>query len=97
MLEAFAGCNHFKLVTVTPKEWQKESWIKEVADNQEPVYDNRTKKWRSDTKGISLGSAKILFPNEDFLATKRSSTPSDGIVDAMLITHYGRNTYDFND
>jgi len=94
ILEAISGCNHFELVTVTPKIWQK-AVLTDITI--EPIYDRTTKKYKTDTKGMALISAKHHFPDEDFLATKRSTTPSDGIVDAMLITHYGRNTYDFND
>jgi len=60
---------------VPPKEWQKNVWI-----NSDKVP--------RDTKKTSLNSARRLYPSYDFLATKRSTVPHDGIVDATLIAHY---------
>lgn len=65
---------------VTPKEWQKVVWIPE-----DRVYKTRTK---LNTKATSLNSSQRLFPGEKFLATNRSYTPHDGIVDAALIAAY---------
>lgn len=41
-------------------------------------------------KQKSLLIAKTLYPQEDFLATKRCKVPHTGIVDALLIAEYGR-------
>jgi hypothetical protein len=42
------------------------------------------------TKEYALNKVKQLWPDETFLATKRSSVPHDGMVDAALIAEYGR-------
>ncbi len=44
----------------------------------------------SSPKQKSLMIAKTLYPQEDFLATKRCKVPHTGIVDALLIAEYGR-------
>ena len=41
-----------------------------------------------DAKARSLEVAKKLFPNENFLATERSSKPHEGIIDALLIAYW---------
>lgn len=68
---------------VQPKVWQKAVWLPEDAVIKE---NGRTK----DTKATSLNAARRLWPEEDFLATKRSKVPHDGLVDAALIAEYCR-------
>lgn len=60
---------------VTPQAWQR-------------VMLGRVPKGL--TKGYALATAIDLWPDEAFLATKRSTTPHDGIVDAALIAEYLR-------
>ena len=48
---------------------------------------------KSQTKTFALQKAIELLPNEDWLATARSYTPHDGIIDAFLIARYTRETY----
>lgn len=64
---------------VHPKLWQKEMWR-----GVPPILKNG----KVDTKATSLEAARLLYPTETFLATKRSTTPHDGIVDAVLLAHY---------
>lgn len=59
---------------VNPKAWQKEAW------------EGVTK--QADNKQTSLIAAKRLFPEQTFIATPRSRTPHDGLVDAALIAYY---------
>lgn len=40
-------------------------------------------------KTRSLFVARQLFPNEDWLASKKSRVPHDGLIDAALIASYG--------
>lgn len=47
---------------------------------------------RGDTKERSLQTAKMLFPRMDFLATSRSKVPHMGMVEALLIAEYGRQS-----
>ena len=69
---------------VQPKVWQKEVWTEE-----DKVYKQGKVK-RLDTKGTSLNACNRLYPNVNLLATPRSKVPHDGIVDAILIAHYGK-------
>jgi len=43
---------------------------------------------KGDTKRAALEKARELWPDETFLATKRSKVPNSGIVDAALIGYY---------
>lgn len=45
-----------------------------------------------DTKPAALRVASKIWPEEDWLATKRSKVPHDGLVDAALIAEYCRRT-----
>lgn len=45
---------------------------------------------RGKTKEYALNKARELWPEENWLATKRSTTPHDGMIDAALIAEYGR-------
>ena len=45
-----------------------------------------------DTKPAALRAARKIWPEEDWLATKRSKVPHDGLVDATLIAEYCRRT-----
>ena len=66
--------------TITPQTWQRVFWTKsKVADGQS--YD---------TKSAALEAAKKLWPEQDWLASARSSKPHDGMVDAALIAEFGR-------
>jgi hypothetical protein len=44
-----------------------------------------------------LAKANELAPDETWLATKRSSTPHDGMVDAFLIARYYLNSDGLNE
>jgi len=65
---------------VAPKIWQKIAW--------EGVSLIKNPKGKTDTKSMSLISAKRIFPRESFLASERSIKPHDGIVDAALLAYY---------
>jgi len=62
---------------VTPQEWQKAMLGKVQA---------------GDTKPAALIKASELWPEEDWLATPRSTKPHEGMIDAALIAEYGRRT-----
>lgn len=68
-------------IKIQPKAWQKEMW-KGVT----PITNNG----KVDTKATSLEAARLIYPTEGFLASKRSSKPHDGIVDAVLLAHYSK-------
>ena len=44
------------------------------------------------TKVLALAKASELAPDETWLATKRSTTPHDGMIDAFLIARYYLNS-----
>tara|TARA_R110000772_G_scaffold36462_2_gene87195 strand:- start:2417 stop:2917 length:501 start_codon:yes stop_codon:yes gene_type:complete len=69
-----------RMILVFPKTWQK------VSLQGVPIQKKANGK--TDTKLMALIGAKRLFPTESFLATKRSSVPHDGLIDAALIAYY---------
>jgi hypothetical protein len=71
---------------VPPKNWQKHMFsglgvIKKAAGG-------------TDTKAMALKVASELYPNISFLdpGKPRAYTPDDGIVDALLLAEYARQT-----
>jgi len=73
------GIDYFK---VPPKTWQKYIWM-----SQDLVKFGT----KVDTKATSLNAARRLYPDEQFLASSRSSVPHDGIVDAVLLATYAHD------
>jgi hypothetical protein len=62
------------VVLVSPR-----SWATKLHDPNSQLENPKEK---------SLEVAKKLFPNENFLATQRSSKPHEGIIDALLISYW---------
>lgn len=77
---------------IQPKIWQKgrKQAEKGVWIVKDLVYEDG----KVDTKATSLNAAKRIWEGEEFLATKRSYTPHDGIVDALLIAEHLRRKYE---
>lgn len=71
---------------VNPKTWQKEAWIG-ITPIKLPSKDDKIK---IDTKATSLLAVKRLYPVADLHLSPRVGNPHDGIVDAILIAHYGK-------
>ncbi len=88
MKEAFCMAFDLPYSLVAPKKWQKAIWT-----SSDMVYKKITPRKVTDTKATSLIAAKRLFPGEDFLATKISKVPHDGIVDAVLIAVYCKHFF----
>ena len=67
----------FEVRRVQVKEWQDAVLGKRLAKGM--------------TKVAALAIANKLWVSETWLATSRSKTPHDGIIDAALIAHYNRD------
>ncbi len=94
---AIAELLRIPVTEVGPKQWQKELFqgvpMVYKTKKTKKVVDGETEtstKTMLDTKKMALEAVRKLFPKETFLATKRSSVPHDGIVDAILLAEYGR-------
>lgn len=61
---------------IPPKKWQKEMFV-----GLDP---------KADPKVNAQIATKRLFPNIEFKATSRCTTPHKGFIDALLIAEYGR-------
>lgn len=83
MLEALSLFFNINLELVHAKVWQNKTWI-----DSDKVYKTSGKVRRTETKQTSLNAAKRIYPDQEFLATQRSSVPHDGCVDATLIAYY---------
>lgn len=57
-----------------------QKWTKAMHSNSGPAPDAKAK---------TLMVARRLYPKENFLATSRSTVPHKGLVDALMIAHYG--------
>ena len=68
---------------ITPQKWQKMFWTK----------PKMPKGKKFDTKAAALKVASQLWPDQNWLATKRSRVPHNGLVDAALIAEFARRTY----
>jgi len=64
----------YPVCRVQVKEWQDIELGKRLAKGQ--------------TKVVALSKARGYWPDEEWLATNRSRTPHDGMIDAALIAHY---------
>jgi hypothetical protein len=86
MLNSSCNKDTAKLITVSPKIWQKASWKPEhiVFEPQKP---NTTRK-KKNTKATSTNAAASIFPGVSFIP-KRCRAVHDGLVDAALIAYYG--------
>lgn len=75
---------------VAPKAWQAISLIG-VPKIFEPGKEGK----KVDTKAMALIAAQRLYPNADLVAgaTARATKPHDGIIDALLIAHYLKQTH----
>jgi len=67
----------FEVIRTQVKEWQDVMLGKRLAKGM--------------TKVAALASANRLWPTEQWLATTRSKTPHDGMIDAALIARYNRD------
>ncbi len=66
---------------VNPRTWQAKVWRKDLISG------------KLTGKQKSLITAKAIWPNADFRASKRCKIPHDGMVDAALIAYYGLLTH----
>ncbi len=71
---------------VNPKTWQKEAWLG-ITPIKMPSKEDKIK---IDTKATSLLAVKRLYPVADLHLSPKAKNPHDGIVDAILIAHYGK-------
>jgi hypothetical protein len=75
---------------VSPISWQKVLFKDAKIQTKNKKTDEGKTKQVKDTKKTALLVAMRLFPKENFLATKRSKVPHDGIVDGYLLAEYGK-------
>lgn len=83
------AANNIPYVDMYAKTWQNYS-----RTNEDIVFKKeltKTGKPKIDTKATAINVANRLYPNVSFRATKKSSKPHDGIVDALLIAYYTLN------
>jgi len=69
-----------KFTEIRPKEWQKISW------EGVPIIKKSGGK-ENNTKATSKIASQRLFPEEEFLATERSSVAHEGVMDGALIAY----------
>lgn len=85
--------NKLSWTKVNPKKWQAKMWLGQKLLTKEVKLDNEgTKKLKTDTKKISENAFKKLYPQ--LITIKpillKSGRLHDGIVDAALLSLYGK-------
>jgi hypothetical protein len=76
---------------VPPQTWQKEMF---TGVDQATKKSTTTKSGVSrDTKSMALVAAKRLFPEATLKFGQRTTVPHNGLVDALLMSEYGRRKY----
>lgn len=87
-------CNNVEYRMVKPKDWQKKIW---TSDDIVKVPSSTGRTMVNDTKAIAKNCADRLYPNESWLYgdneknTGRRTIDRDGLIDAALIAHYGKD------
>lgn len=71
---------------VMARKWQKQMF-------EGMKVHKRPKDGRTDTKKMAKIRVMDLYPNEDFVPTKRSRNMHDGMIDSTLIAEYGRRNF----
>lgn len=89
LIEGYVTALKASHLFVAPKVWQAISLI-----GVPKVYEVGKEGKKIDTKAMALIAAQRLFPKADLVAgaTARSKKPHNGIVDALLIAHYLKQT-----
>lgn len=92
-LESLVVLSEIPFIKCGPKEWQKLAYlgIKEIRKPSKIDAKGKEKKGAIETKMMSLVAATRLYPNADYHKTPKSKKEHDGIVDALLIAHYGKH------
>jgi len=82
-IEMMAIALRIPYTKIPAKQWQKEMFtgVEEITI---------TGKTTRDTKAMALVAAKRLFPGQDFTLTERATKAHDGMVDALLMSEYGK-------
>ena len=73
-LRAVFELNNIKFTRITPQKWQKK------------LLNAK----KGETKSEALKLAKKLWPDEDWMRTKKCSKEHDGMVDSALICHWAQ-------
>jgi hypothetical protein len=79
-----------KYETVLSQAWQKTFWTKPKLPKL-PKGEKRDPQEKFDTKAAALAVAVDIWPEHDWLASKRCKNPHDGMVDAALLALWGKN------
>lgn len=78
-------------VKIAPKTWQK------ICFQGVPVIEKPGTKAkgaaRYDNKAMALLAVKRLYPNQKLTFTDKQTKPQDGLIDALLLSHYCKLNY----
>lgn len=90
IIEAVLASFGHGFIKVTPKDWQTEI-LKDIEVIKKTKKGIESKK--NNVKAMSLKAQQRLFPNFNSIASPRSRTPHDGLIDALLIGEYARRKH----
>jgi hypothetical protein len=95
ILEGIVAALDLPFIKIQPKKWQG-TCLEGVPLIFKPSKPKANKKGEmvvsksNDTKAMALVAAKRLYPGLSFKLTDKCTNDDDGIVDALLIAHYGK-------
>lgn len=90
LVEGLVAALQLPMVKVAPKTWQKIAFLG-IPEQRKPS-SKPGKLGPLDTKPMALLAAQRLYPKVNLLASERSKKPHEGIVDSLLLAHYGKVT-----
>ncbi len=99
LLEGYIVSHEFSFIKVNPKLWQKEMFEGIPEKRKTGKVNSKTgkiTKGRIDTKKMAELAYMRLFPNIDLYLTEagnKSKNVHDGLVDAILLSEYGRRKF----
>lgn len=91
LLEGILAAYEIPFVKINPKKWQELCFqgVPEIHQLTTKVKDNvKEGKKKIDTKAMALVAMKRIYPNQPLNFGGRAEKPHEGLVDAVLISHY---------
>jgi hypothetical protein len=95
-LEGICAALGLEVNYVSPQKWKNTLIGKLPKKNKEELdllgkveKKEYLKQYEKDKKQAAIDKAKELAPGETFLATSRSTVPSDGMAESLLIAKFG--------
>ena len=91
IVEAMCSIKQIPITKITAKNWQKVAFVGIPTLNKPGQVEKG--RGKIDTKAMATLAAQRLFPNLSLTKSLRAKKPDSGIVDALLIAYYCKQTF----